>query len=75
MPNLKIMVNFKARKIIHTSTTVGSSEYQYLLSKGYEKVGTAKVDEYSEIKFFWDETYFNPSVKYLALKIKETKGN
>jgi len=58
--NTKIMVNFSARKIIHCKAAVGSKEYDRLLEKGYENVGTMK----GEGRFFWNDGYFDPRAKY-----------
>lgn len=72
--NIKLMVNFKTKKAIHTDKHAGTKEYQELLRKGYKKIGTVKIDErlssLGTIKFkehkgiFWEPEYFEPADKY-----------
>lgn len=71
--NTKVMVNWKEKKIVHTTSRVGSEEYENLCKKGYEKVGTVKpvfarhtngLELDTNPKFFWDDKFFDPKAKY-----------
>lgn len=68
MPNTKILVHFQNKKVIHTEHHAGSTEYKYLISLGYEQVGTVKplVNKgIPEVTCYWDPEYFKPNDKYL----------
>lgn len=74
MHNIKIMVNWKEQKIIHTETHVGTKEYNQLCDKGYIRVGVIKVPEKSVNNIFWDDAFFDPSTKYIAQNIGKITG-
>lgn len=59
--HIKIFVNFKDKKVIHTEAMMTSDEVRDLQSKGYEKVGTVKD---GNVKIFWETKFFNPKDKY-----------
>lgn len=65
MANIKIMVNWATKKIIHTSSAVGSTEYESLREKGFVKTGVVKTT-INTPGFFWENDYFDPQTKYLV---------
>jgi hypothetical protein len=66
MSTIKILVNWKTKKIIHCEYHRGSKEYQAILDQGYIEVGSFKArwDEGLPPKIFWNSDYFEPDAKY-----------
>jgi hypothetical protein len=65
--NVKIMVNWDTKKVVHTEDHAGSKSYQELLARGYTKVGVIKPPEvhFTAPKFYWEPEYFEPAAKYI----------
>lgn len=59
---LKIMVDFKNKKLVGTYSHRGSKEFKDLLNKGYEEAGTVR--QTPELKIWVTGDYFDPNAKY-----------
>lgn len=74
MPNVKILVNFKTKKVVTTDKRTDSRDYQFWIYVGYELVGTIKIEkfyrptrtsEWIELykDIFIENQYFDPRAK------------